>query len=231
MTIAENIERLRERIHSACVRSGRDMKTVGLMGVTKFHPPQVLEEAWEGGLRLFGESRIQEAETKFPAFKRIHRDAELHLIGTLQRNKVKRALELFDCIQSVDRKDLVVELLKRSQGRKAVMELLFELHTGEESKSGFETLEALSEAAELALVDKRVKIRGLMTMAPYSQDEQAIRRSFRALRSAQAVLQRRFSQADWSVLSMGMTNDFEIAVEEGSTLLRIGTGIFGQRES
>jgi len=231
MPIAENIERVRERIQSACVRSGRDIQTVRLMGVTKFHSPQVLVEAWAGGLRLFGESRIQEAETKFPAFKQIHPDAELHLIGTLQRNKVKRALELFDCIQSVDRKDLMVELLKRSQGAEGVMEILFELHTGEESKSGFETLDTLSEAAELALVDKRLKIRGLMTMAPYTQDDQAIRRSFRTLRSAQAVLQRRFSQADWSVLSMGMTNDFEIAVEEGSTLLRIGTAIFGQRES
>jgi pyridoxal phosphate enzyme (YggS family) len=201
------------------------------MGVTKFHPPRVLAEAWAGGLRLFGESRIQEAETKFPAFKLIHPDAELHLIGTLQRNKVKRALELFDCIQSVDRKDLVVELLKRSQVSGGNMELLFELHTGEESKSGFETLDALSEAAELVLGDRGVKIRGLMTMAPYTRDEKVIRQSFRALRSAQGVLQRRFSQADWSVLSMGMTNDFEIAVEEGSTLLRIGTGIFGQRES
>ncbi len=231
MTIAENIERVRERIHSACIRSGRDPQTVRLMGVTKFHPPQGLVEAWAGGLRLFGESRVQEAETKFPPFRRIHGDAELHLIGTLQRNKAKRALELFDCIQSVDRKDLVVELLKRSQGREGVMEILFELHTGEESKSGFPNLDALSEAAELALCDTRLKIRGLMTMAPYTLDEQAIRRSFRALRSAQGVLQRRFSQADWSVLSMGMTNDFEIAVEEGSTLLRIGTAIFGQRET
>jgi uncharacterized pyridoxal phosphate-containing UPF0001 family protein len=161
-------------------------------------------------------------------------------LGPLQRNKVKSALGLFQCVQSVDRNDLIRELAKRmnavaeapdsADNPARPLELLLELHTGEESKTGYPDADSLCPAVEEALAFPLLKIRGLMTMAPYTQDPKPIRRSFRGLIAAQKILSLRFPDQDWSVLSMGMTNDFEIAVEEGATLLRIGTAIFGEPE-
>ncbi len=227
MSIAENVLLVRERIAAACGRSGRKVDEIRLMGVSKFHDGSALTEAWDAGIRLFGESRVQEAAGKFPDFKAQHPDAELHLIGNLQRNKVRPAVALFDCVQSVDRDDLIRELARRTEEAGRILRVLLELHTGEESKSGYPDRDALFGAAELVLASPGLRLSGLMTMAPFTRDEAPVRRSFRLLREARDSLERRYPHADWSTLSMGMSNDYELAVEEGATLLRVGTAIFG----
>lgn len=230
MSIAEAVAQTRERIEAACQRSGRKPEEIQLMGVSKFHGADEVRSAWNAGLTLFGESRVQEAKDKFPALKEEFPNLELHLIGSLQRNKAKVAVELFDCIQSADRDELIEELGKRAASSGRSLDLLLELHTGEESKAGYPDVDSLYRAAELALSYGKIKLRGLMTMAPFTQDEQTIRSSFRCLVSARDNLARRFPEVDWSILSMGMSNDYEIAVEEGSTLVRVGTAIFGRAE-
>ncbi|MCL2066997.1 MAG: YggS family pyridoxal phosphate-dependent enzyme [Treponema sp.] len=229
MSIAENIFDIEERIQRACGRAGRKRDGITLMAVSKFQPINMVEEAWQAGIRYFGESRVQEGIDKFGRFRVEHPEAVLHLIGSLQRNKAKKAALFFDCIQSVDREELIVELGK-SGVREKPLPVLLELHTGEESKSGFSGLDSLFRAAELVLESTVLCPQGLMTMAPFTGDRDAIRASFRMLAGAGAELGRRFPPAEnWACLSMGMTNDFEIAIEEGATLLRIGSAIFGER--
>ncbi|MDR1099896.1 MAG: YggS family pyridoxal phosphate-dependent enzyme [Treponema sp.] len=234
MPITENLLRIEEKIQSACVRSRRNREEIRLMGVSKFHSREAVEEAWKAGLRLFGENRVQEGLEKFTGFREGHAGTELHLIGSLQRNKVKIAAPFFDCIQSVDRDSVIHELGKTSGDRGTALELLLELHTGEESKSGFPGEESLFRAVETALAYPGLRIRGLMTMAPYTGSEGPIRNAFRRLVKVRDALEARFppdtdKRCRWTCLSMGMSGDFEIAIEEGSTLLRIGTGIFGER--
>jgi pyridoxal phosphate enzyme (YggS family) len=229
MAVADAIKRIEERIAAAASRAGRDPGEIRLMGVSKFQEPPLIAEAWAGGLRLFGESRVQEAAEKFTGFKGLHPETELHMIGSLQRNKAKIAVSLFDCIESVDRDELIAELGKLAAARESPLEILLELHTGEESKAGYPDEDSLFRATEKALAFPALALRGLMTMAPFTGDASRIRASFRSLVSARNKLQARFPECPWSCLSMGMSNDFEIAVEEGSTLLRIGTILFKER--
>ena len=236
MGIAANIARIEERIQRACAVSGRRRDEITLMGVSKFQPREKVEEAWLAGIRCFGESRVQEGAEKFAGSRERFPGLELHLIGSLQRNKAKTAAGLFDWVQSVDRPGLITELGKRASDRERPLAILFELHTGEESKSGFPGLEELYRAAELALGCPALRVRGLMTMAPNTASQEPVRASFRRLAQARRELEQRFPPPagagwDWSCLSMGMSGDFEIAVEEGSTLLRIGGAIFGERVS
>jgi pyridoxal phosphate enzyme (YggS family) len=233
LDISGKVEMVEERIEAACRRSGRKRQEIKLMAVTKFKPLEAVEAAFKAGIKLFGESRVQEATGKFSRFwETYQRDGsvELHLIGSLQRNKAKTAETFFDCIQSVDRDSLLDELGALTQGRKSPLMIMLEYHTGEETKSGFPDQESLLKAAEKALSFSGLRPVGLMTMAPFTTDEAAIRLSFRKLISARDELVKRFGaeEENWSCLSMGMTNDFEIAVEEGSTLLRVGTAIFGE---
>ncbi|MDR2073216.1 MAG: YggS family pyridoxal phosphate-dependent enzyme [Spirochaetaceae bacterium] len=230
MSIRERIEEVRERIEKACLRSGRKPGEIRLMGVSKFHGPAAVEEALQGGLTFFGENRVQEAQGKFPPLRAAYKNLELHMIGTLQRNKAKTAVAVFDGIQSLDRDELIITLGTLSAHRTEPLTVLLELHTGEESKSGYAGPDLLFRAAELVLSFPGLKLSGLMTMAPYTRDRGIIRSSFRALVKARDLLQNRFPGTDLSCLSMGMSNDFEIAVEEGSTLLRIGTLLFGERQ-
>jgi pyridoxal phosphate enzyme (YggS family) len=199
------------------------------MGVSKFHGLEALETAWTCGIRLFGESRVQEGASKFPGFLQTHPDTELHMIGPLQRNKVKAAVNLFDWIQSVDRDELLRDMGKFAQNREQPLGILLELHTAEDSKTGYPDTESLYRAAELAGQFPLLQIRGLMTIAPNTGDQELIRQSFRYLRAAQGELEQRFPSNDWSCLSMGMSGDYEIGIEEGSTLVRIGTALFGER--
>ena len=231
MSIAGNVARIEERIQKACDASGRKRDEITLMGVSKFVPIGRVEEAWRAGIRCFGESRVKEGTEKFEAFRKDHPDIDLHLIGSLQRNKAKPAALFFDCIQSVDREALISELVKHTGQREKPLDVLLELHTGEESKSGFSGFDDLFRAAELILesanLKSGIKPRGLMTMAPFTKDADLIRSSFRQLVKAQVELAKRFPpQENWASLSMGMSNDFEIAVEEGSTMLRVGSLIF-----
>jgi pyridoxal phosphate enzyme (YggS family) len=195
-----------------------------------------VEEAYGAGLRLFGESRVQEAVEKFAGFRDARADMRVHFIGSLQRNKAKTAVDIFDCIQSVDRDPLIDDLGNLTQKREALcgrppeipLPVLLEMHTAEDSKQGFPDTDTLCRAAEKALSYPGLALSGLMTMAPFTADEKAVRLSFRKLVSARNILEARFPGA-WECLSMGMSNDFEIAIEEGSTLVRIGTAIFGER--
>ncbi|MDR0708621.1 MAG: YggS family pyridoxal phosphate enzyme [Spirochaetaceae bacterium] len=263
--IASAVAAVRERIDAACARSGRKTDEVRLMGVSKFHPLEAVEAAWKAGLTLFGESRVQEAAGKFSGgagavFRESHPEMELHMIGSLQRNKAKTAVSLFDCVQSVDRDELITELGKHASARVkggnasirvnggdasarvkggdasireaqgfAPLGVLLELNAGEESKSGYLGEDALLRGAEKLLAIPGLVARGLMIMAPLTGDTAAIRRAFRSLTALQARLRSRFPEGDWSCLSMGMSGDFETAIEEGSTLVRIGTAIFGKR--
>jgi len=235
MLIAENIEKIEEMIQKACDSAGRKRGEITLMGVTKFEPPEKIAEAYRGGIRCFGESRVKEAREKFAGFKSVYNDARLHLIGSLQRNKVKHAVQLFDCIQSVDRNELIVEIaacLRETEGNDDSFQLpvLLEFRTGEETKSGYAALDELFKAAELALENENLIPAGLMTMAPFTDDTRLIRASFRQLAKARDELRLRFPSKEngknWDILSMGMSNDFLTAIEEGSTLLRIGSAIF-----
>jgi len=227
MSVAGNIEKIEERIQKACDLAGRKRDEITLMGVSKFVPLGMVEEAFCAGIRCFGESRVQEGTEKFETFRKEHPEAQVHLIGSLQRNKAKPAALFFDCIQSVDREQLAGELVKHASQREKPLEILFELHTGEESKSGFADLDGLFKAAEMVLGSVNLKPSGLMTMAPFTEDAGLIRSSFRKLVQAQRELEKRFPpKENWMYLSMGMSNDFEIAIEEGSNLLRIGSLIF-----
>ncbi|MFA6504520.1 MAG: YggS family pyridoxal phosphate-dependent enzyme [Treponemataceae bacterium] len=229
VSVVENIERVRERMEAAAHRSGRNPSEIALMAVSKFHGLSEVKQAYQEGIRLFGESRVQEARDKFSAYKEEVPDIDLHLIGSLQRNKAKSAVDLFSCIQSADRDELIVELARHAAALGRKLDILLELHTGEESKSGYDGFDLLRGAAELVLSSPSLTLRGLMTMAPYTADSLPIRASFRALRSAGERLKSLYPDADLGILSMGMTNDFETAIEEGSTLIRVGTAIFGPR--
>jgi len=223
MSIAENIAKIEEQIQRACSRCGRKREEIILMAVSKSVLVQKIEEAFCAGIRCFGESRVKEADEKFGSR---HIESQLHLIGSLQRNKAKQAVLLFDCIQSVDRNELITELIKHSHLRSKPLKVLLEMHTGEETKSGFSGLDSLYNAAQMVLSCGNLKLAGLMTMAPFTDDTDLIRSSFRQLVKAQKELKKRFPSGDWACLSMGMSNDFEIAIEEGSTLLRVGSAIF-----
>jgi pyridoxal phosphate enzyme (YggS family) len=201
------------------------------MAVSKFHEWPSIEKAAAAGIRLFGESRVQEAARKFMGFRERCLNAELHLIGSLQRNKVKAAVGLFDCIESLDRVELVLELgrITRDRGTNP-LPVLFELNAGEESKSGFRDEDALCAGVEAAQGFSGLLPSGLMTMAPFTVEEKPVREAFRKLVKMQARLRLTFPEYGWDCLSMGMSGDFKIAIEEGSTLVRIGTAIFGDRQ-
>jgi pyridoxal phosphate enzyme (YggS family) len=227
MLIAENIDKIEERIQKTCKLCGRKREEITLMGVSKFIPINMVKEAFISGINYFGESRVKEGIDKFEPFRKENSEVQIHLIGSLQRNKAKNAVLFYDCIQSVDRQQLIIELSKYASLRETPLEILLELHTGEETKSGFADIDELLKAAELVLACANLKPAGLMTMAPFTNDKDVIRSSFRKLVKAQEELEKRFpSNKNWSCLSMGMSNDFEIAIEEGSNLLRIGSLIF-----
>lgn len=230
--IAENINKIEERILNACLRSGRKREDITLMAVTKFMPLEAVMEAWNAGIRCFGESRVQEAVAKLDGFRTEQQGAELHLIGALQRNKAKTAAVFFDCIQSVDRQELAQELAKHIETKKT-LPILLELRTGEDSKSGFTNMDALFRTVEFILACPTLSIRGLMTLAPNTGEDAPVRAAFRKMAAAKLELERQFPDTDgghsFACLSMGMSGDFETAIEEGSTMLRIGSAIFGDR--
>jgi pyridoxal phosphate enzyme (YggS family) len=199
MTIAERINDVQSRIEKAAVLSCRKAEEVRLMGVSKFHGVEKVEAALRAGLSLFGENRVQEAEGKFSALREKYA-LELHMIGSLQRNKAKTASALFDCIQSVDRDELVITLGGIAAGRETPLNVLLEMHTGEESKSGYPDMDALCGAVELVLSFPGLVLSGLMTMAPFTKNVQVVRRSFRTLVAAREGLSARFPEIGLSCL-------------------------------
>ncbi len=221
MSIRNNVERVLENINSCTIKSKRNPGEVKLLAVSKFQPLDKIHQAYEVGLRLFGENRVQEAVEKFD--KLSLSDVSLHLIGSLQRNKVKKILPHVNCIQSVDRIELLQEFTKYDAAKN--IQLLLEVHTGEESKKGFSSLKDLEEAIQYSIT-AGLNITGFMTMAPFTEDKKIIRNSFIQLRNTSNKMKELFPALHFPELSMGMSNDYEIAIEEGSTLVRIGTAIF-----
>ncbi|WP_428768937.1 YggS family pyridoxal phosphate-dependent enzyme [Treponema sp. HNW] len=236
--IQANTDCIRECIEKAAERSARNASDIKLMAVTKFRSTEEIEAAYRAGIRLFGENRVQEALEKFGNTDINLPDASLHMIGSLQRNKVKSILPLVSCIHSVDRIELLEEIAKRSAAEgeisprvKRPLRLLLEVHTGEESKAGFMNSDDIVRALEYA-EEKKLSVCGFMTMAPLihnpsdKAETQAVRNAFISLRKTAEAMQKRFSAFVLSELSMGMSGDFETAVEEGSTLVRIGSRLF-----
>lgn len=232
MGIEQNLNNIKERILKAEQKSGRPAGSVKLMAVSKFHPAESVIEALNAGQFLFGENRVQEANEKFPEIILGKPETCLHMIGQLQSNKVKTAVKIASCIQSVDRIDLLKEIEKQCAKINKTIDILFEYHTAEDSKSGFQNKESLIEALDLCISGElpHVTPKGFMTMAPFTEDEALIRNSFRTLKNLAQELQQKYPELDLTELSMGMSGDFEIAIEEGSTLVRVGTAIFGERD-
>jgi pyridoxal phosphate enzyme (YggS family) len=221
-TIAQNIATVNARIEAAAGRAGRNVADIQLVAVSKTHPPEVVAEAAAEGLTVFGESRIQEAKAKIPE---LPGKLEWHFIGHLQTNKTREAVELFHTIQSVDSVRLARELDQCAERASRRLPVLLECNvSGESTKFGFKPDEITAALAELNSLP-RLEIQGLMTMAPFFKDPQEARPTFRALRELRDQLQQRHS-IPLPELSMGMTNDFEAAIEEGATMVRIGTAIF-----
>ncbi len=226
MGIRENVEAILERIEKACNRVGRNPKNVKLLAATKMRTPEEIKEAYSVGIKLFGENRVQEAKEKIPLLREI--DAEWHMIGHLQTNKVKYAVKLFDVIETVDRISLVDELEKRLKKEGKRIPVLIEVKLSpEESKHGVKP-EKLEQLTERVLQSENLKLIGLMTVPPYDENPENVRRYFRQLREMKEKLEEAFS-VKLPELSMGMSHDFEIAVEEGATIVRIGSAIFGPR--
>jgi PLP dependent protein len=231
MSIADNIAAIRERIARAAGRVRRNADSITLMAVSKTVEPERIKQAYAAGLRVFGENRVQEFEGKSAALSEL-RDAEWHLIGHLQSNKAKKAAELFSAIGSVDSLRLAERLNQSASESGKRLEVLIEIKVGEEeSKAGIpldspELDRLLRAAPELA----NLQIRGLMTVPPFTEDPEGARMYFRLLRDLRdTIAARKLPGVEMDVLSMGMSHDFEVAIEEGSTCVRVGTAIFGAR--
>ncbi len=221
------LSEVRGRIAGAASRAGRPADGVRLMAVTKTCPASTVEEALAAGLRLFGENRVQEAEQKYTG---LAGDWELHLIGHLQRNKARAASALFGCVQSIDRLDTAQALARCAAERGTVIDVLLEVNTsGEDTKSGYRSAEELLRDLEPVAGLGSLRVRGLMTVGPLTPDAAEVRRAFAALRSQFETCAARLGSPVFDTLSMGMSGDYEIAIEEGSTLVRLGTALFGSR--
>jgi len=231
MSIAENIAEVRQRIAAAAHRAGRDPEKIVLMAVSKTFPPERIREAHNAGLRIFGENRVQEFSGKAAALRDLH-EAEWHMIGHLQSNKAAAAAEAFAAIDSLDSLKLAEKLNASAARLGKKLGVLIEINVGgETAKSGLspdsdEVEELLSAAPRL----ERLEFRGLMTVPPFAEDAREVRPYFRKLRALRDQLAaQHFPAVFMDVLSMGMSHDFEVAIEEGSTSVRVGTAIFGQR--
>jgi len=222
---------IRDRIAAACRRAGRDPSEVVLLGVSKTHPAAAVEAAWRAGLRAFGENRVQEALAKSRELADLH-GPEWHLIGPLQSNKVRSALELFRTIHSIDRPSIAEALDREAAARGLQLTGFLEVNVGgEASKHGF-LPDGLAEAVRPLAGLQHLRIAGLMAIPPQGDDPEDSRRWFVRLRELRDALTARPEWSGWpGWLSMGMSHDFEVAVEEGATHVRVGTAIFGTRIS
>ena len=225
--ISSNIDAIKQRIVSAARRAGRDPVSIKLMAVTKTVEPERIGKAIEAGITMLGENYVQEAKDKIAI---IGNAAQWHMIGHLQTNKAKYAVKLFNFVHSVDRLELAQELDKRAGQINRKLNVLIEVNSGEESKSGIEKTQALELVRQVAVLPN-LAIRGLMTMAPYSDEPEVSRPYFKALRELLEDINRAgIAGVKIEELSMGMTDDFEVAIEEGATIIRVGRAIFGQRQ-
>jgi len=231
VSIAENIGSIRKRIAEAARRAGRNPSDITLMAVSKTFPPESVREAYAAGIRVFGENRVQEFAGKAEALRGLA-GMEWHLIGHLQSNKAVKAAELFGAVDSLDSVRLAEKLNAAAEAAGKMLPVLIEINVGgEEAKSGVSPdTEELERILMGATQWKHLAIRGLMTVPPYTDDPEGARPFFRELHGIRdRIAARDLSGVAINVLSMGMSHDFEVAVEEGSTCVRVGTGIFGER--
>ena len=224
-TVKEHFELVQERIDKACQRSKKKISDIKILGVCKGQPVKKIIELYECGVKLMGENRTQEAESHQIQLNNL--DIEWHFIGKLQKNKINKILKSFDFIQSVDGVKSLEHINKRVSQE---TEVFIEINIGDEaSKSGF-TVEGLKKALEYISHLNKIKISGLMTIPPYSEESEDMRPFFRKMRELKEELnQMKLSNFDIRDLSMGMSGDYEVAIEEGSTMLRIGAALFGRR--
>jgi pyridoxal phosphate enzyme (YggS family) len=221
-TIARNIEEVKKRIAEASSSVGRSAEEVTLVAVTKFRSPEEISQAAEAGLRIFGENRVQEAKSKY---RLLPDDLSWHMIGHLQRNKARDAVGIFDCIHSLDSVRIADEVERRCAAIGKAMDVLLEVNvSGEEAKFGLKP-EKVEEVVRHVLSLPHLRLEGLMTMAPFVDDAETVRPVFRGLREVRDRINET-GVCHLTELSMGMTQDYEVAVQEGATVVRIGSAIF-----
>lgn len=226
--IAENIAQVQKKIDNACEKAGRDRSEVTLIAVSKTKPVSMLQEAYAYGCRDFGENKVQELVEKY---ERMPEDIRWHMIGHLQRNKVKYIVGKVFLIHSVDSLRLAEEISKESVKKQVVTSVLLEVNVAKEkSKFGMTTSEEVTALVRQVAALPAIAVKGLMTIAPYVEDPEENRQYFHALRQLSVdIMRKNIDNVSMNVLSMGMTGDYETAVGEGATYVRVGTGIFGER--
>lgn len=231
MPLSANVHEVLQRIAAAAARVGRKPEEITLMGVSKTVEPERIRQAYEAGIRVFGENRVQEFAEKSDVLKDL-KDAEWHLIGHLQSNKAKKAAEIFHAVDSVDSLRLAEKLNQAAQQAGKTLNVLIEIKVGtEETKAGIPVASPeLEELLHAALSLDHLQICGLMAIPPHTEDPGGARPYFRLLRDLRdQIAARKLPRIQMDVLSMGMSHDFEVAIEEGSTCVRLGTAIFGER--
>lgn len=226
--ITENLEQVRKNIEEACRAVNRDPGEVTLISVSKTKPVSMLQEAYDAGSRDFGENKVQEIMDKYP---QLPSDIRWHMIGHLQRNKVKYIVDKVALIHSVDSLRLAETIENEAAKHNVTVPILIEVNVAqEESKFGLKTEEVLSLVESVAALP-HINIKGLMTIAPYVEDPEENRAIFRQLKKLSVdIAAKNINNVNMSVLSMGMTGDYQVAVQEGATMVRVGTGIFGERD-
>lgn len=226
--IAENLQQVRDNIVRACEAVGRDPKEVTLVAVSKTKPAELLKEAYDADARVFGENKVQEIMDKYD---KLPGDIQWHMIGHLQRNKVKYIVDKVAMIHSVDSVRLAETIEQEASKHNVRVPILIEVNVaGEESKFGVKTEEVLPLIRQISEFP-HLEIKGLMTIAPYVENPEENREIFRQLKKLSVdIAAKNINNITMSVLSMGMTGDYEVAVQEGATMVRVGTGIFGERE-
>ena len=226
--IADNLRAVESKIAAACERANRKKEEVTLIAVSKTKPVSMLEEVYEEGIRNFGENKVQELTEKYG---QLPTDIEWHLIGHLQRNKVKYIVDKVKLIHSVDSLRLAETIEQEAAKKNVVVDILIEVNVAEEeSKFGLKTEEVISLVEDIARFP-HIRIKGLMTIAPYVENPEENRGIFACLHKLSVDIRKKnIDNVSVEILSMGMTNDYEVAIEEGATMVRVGTGIFGERD-
>ena len=225
--LKENLLQVEQNIKEACKRANRKRSEVTLISVSKTKPIETLKEAYDLGVRVFGENKVQELEQKIPAFGS---DVSWHMIGHLQRNKVKYIVGKVDLIHSVDSLRLAEEIQKESEKKNVVSNILIEVNVAEEESKFGITCEEVLDLVKTISKFPNIHIRGLMTIAPYVVDSEENRWIFRKIKDLSVdIKDKNIDNVNMDILSMGMTGDYTVAIEEGATHVRVGTGIFGER--
>ncbi len=225
--LKDRLEEVEERIQEACRRAGRDRSEVTLIAVSKTKPAEVLKEAYDLGIRVFGENKVQELTEKYEV---LPKDIRWHMIGHLQTNKVKYIADKVELIHSVDSLKLAETIEKEAAKRNRTIDILVEVNVAEEESTFGLKVEEVIPFIEKVAGFSHINVRGLMTIAPFVENPEKNRSVFADLRKLSVdITEKNIDNVNVSILSMGMTNDYEVAIEEGATMVRVGTGIFGAR--